>query len=173
MATKEETAALKKIQGVYEQDGQSDALRLAYKCFSHLGVSQFCCGCESETLFIDNQCCVCGGAVPARETPGIVKAKGKAKGKTKRKAPAAPTTDIDFKVGLTVYIPGGKPGDAIPDEEKETMALQLQKHLIDLLDSGVGITSEEYPGFCQTAARVSEIPSHPGLVNSSQFPEKF
>lgn len=57
-------AALKDIQKRYEQDGQSAAIKLAYLKYPMLGVTTFCMGCECETLFIDDQCCLCGGAMP-------------------------------------------------------------------------------------------------------------
>jgi len=60
----EKKKALKDIQNRYEADGQSEALRLAYKRYSHLGETHQCCGCETDTLFIDKQCCVCGGVLP-------------------------------------------------------------------------------------------------------------
>lgn len=60
----EKKEALKDIQKRYEDDGQSEALRLAYKRYSHLGETHHCCGCETDTLFIDKQCCVCGGVLP-------------------------------------------------------------------------------------------------------------
>lgn len=57
-------AAIKDIQKTYEADGQSEALRRAYKFYGHLGTTGYCNGCECETLFIDDQCCVCGGVMP-------------------------------------------------------------------------------------------------------------
>ena len=60
----EKKEALKDIQKRYEADGQSEALRLAYKKYGHLGETHHCCGCETDTLFIDKQCCVCGGVLP-------------------------------------------------------------------------------------------------------------
>ena len=61
-------AALKDIQKVYEADGQTSALKLAYLKYSMLGVTTFCCGCETDTLFIADQCCICGGAMPKDST---------------------------------------------------------------------------------------------------------
>jgi hypothetical protein len=71
MATmKEKKEALKKIKAVYENDGQTDALRLAYKSFGHLGETHFCCGCETDTLYILDTCCVCGaGIAKVKEEP--------------------------------------------------------------------------------------------------------
>lgn len=63
----QQEAALKDIQKTYEADGQSEALRRAYKFYGHLGTSGYCNGCECETLFIDDQCCVCGGAMPKED----------------------------------------------------------------------------------------------------------
>lgn len=57
-------AALQDIQKRYEADGQGEALRLAYKKYGEFGETHFCCGCETETLFIKDQCCVCGGVLP-------------------------------------------------------------------------------------------------------------
>lgn len=61
-------AALKDIQKRYEADGQSAALKLAYLKYPMLGVTTFCCGCETDTLFIADQCCCCGGAMPKDST---------------------------------------------------------------------------------------------------------
>lgn len=61
-------AALKDIQKVYEADGQSAALKLAYLKYPMLGVTTFCMGCECETLFIADTCCLCGGAMPKDST---------------------------------------------------------------------------------------------------------
>lgn len=63
----QQEAALKDIQKTYEADGQSEALRRAYKFYGHLGTSWYCNGCECETLFIDDQCCVCGGGAPKED----------------------------------------------------------------------------------------------------------
>lgn len=64
----QQEAAIKDIQKTYEADGQSEALRRAYKFYSHLGTTGYCNGCECETLFIDDQCCVCGGGAPKEES---------------------------------------------------------------------------------------------------------
>ena len=61
-------AALKDIQKRYEADGPSAALKLAYLKYPMLGVTTFCCGCETDTLFIADQCCLCGGAMPKDST---------------------------------------------------------------------------------------------------------
>ena len=57
-------AAIKDIQKTYEADGQTEALRRAYKFYGGLGTTGYCNGCECETLFIADQCCVCGGGAP-------------------------------------------------------------------------------------------------------------
>lgn len=64
----EKKEALKDIQNRYEADGQTSALKLAYLKYSMLGVTTFCCGCETDTLFIADQCCLCGGAMPKDST---------------------------------------------------------------------------------------------------------
>lgn len=57
-------AALKDIQRLYDADGQTPALKLAYAKYEMLGESHFCDGCETYTLFIADQCCICGGFLP-------------------------------------------------------------------------------------------------------------
>lgn len=57
-------AAIKDIQKRYEADGQTEALRLAYKKYGAMGTTHLCTGCECESLFIDDQCVVCGGVLP-------------------------------------------------------------------------------------------------------------
>ena len=64
----QQEAALKDIQKTYEADGQSEALRRAYKFYGHLGTTGYCRGCETDTLFIADQCCLCGGAMPKDST---------------------------------------------------------------------------------------------------------
>jgi hypothetical protein len=61
-------AALKDIQKRYEADGQSAAVKLSYLKYGALGETSFCCGCETDTLFILDQCSVCGGALPKDST---------------------------------------------------------------------------------------------------------
>jgi hypothetical protein len=66
-------AALKDIQKRYEADGPSAAIKLSYLKYSALGETHFCCGCETDTLFIAKQCSVCGGALPQKAKEFYIK----------------------------------------------------------------------------------------------------
>jgi hypothetical protein len=89
----EKNAAREDIQRLYRQDGQTPALKLAFLKYGHMGSEEYCCGCETGTLFIEGNCCLCNApSVTEKEVPP---------------PPVEPPTwDVDDTVGATFHLMG-------------------------------------------------------------------